>query len=139
MTIIKDQINTLFSKLRSNLLVAKQNFQCCQTCAIYEIEQERQKTLTENTKHAKRIGYVFYHAQDAEFAFGEPVKSDHGYLLSTTMKDDLYLSFGSWDGDYDKNIEIGNIICKTIKDCGLVYSWNGSPDKRIIVRNRQRK
>lgn len=139
MTITKDHINTLFSALRSKKLVARQDLACCQTCGMYEIDMDRAAAVKENTKHASRIGYVFYHRQDAEYAFGEPVKTKLGHVSGKELKNDLYLTFGSFEDDYIKHRDIGETVCNVVKECGLVYSWDGTPGKRIIIRNRQRK
>lgn len=141
MTITKEQINKLFSVLRQKKLMAKQDLACCQTCALFEIEQEYNAAKENHTKAANKIGYVFYHRQDAEFAFGEPVKTAGGSKMPTTLKNDLYLSFGGFGSGFNftEDQNVAKIICETIKECGLVYSWNGSSNKRIIVRNRKRK
>jgi hypothetical protein len=42
-----------FKELRTRGYFAKQNFSCCQTCAVYEITEEM-----------GRENYVYYHQQD---------------------------------------------------------------------------
>lgn len=135
--ITKDRIDALFTKLRALKLTAKQDFQASEVVALWEIEQEEQ--AREARGKQRHRGYAFYHRADTELAFGEPVKVPGGSLMGTTMKHDLYITFGSMTGDPDEAKQIGKEICRSIQEAGLVWAWDGSTDKKIIIRNKERK
>ncbi len=54
----KQKLNELFKQLRKEGFVARQNFMCCQTCALAELDAKGIKDGD---------NYTFYHRQDKEY------------------------------------------------------------------------
>jgi hypothetical protein len=68
---------------------------------------------------AGKIGFVYYHAQDAE-----RIRSGKG----------THLGWGPPEGQEDRALEVGALACRILSDIGLVVEWDGSFAQRIYVR-----
>jgi hypothetical protein len=111
-----DRLDWAFADLEKAGIVARQNFSCCGTCGVAEIDDEikqRQK------KGGQLFGYAFYHVQDTENAV------DGG---------GLYLNYGATEDGEAAALAIGKEIVKTLNEFELKTEWNGSWDTRILVR-----
>ena len=86
-------------------ITSRQNYACCRSCGIYEIEEERPDSF----------GWCFYHMQDAEG------------LRENGM---VYLAFGSANREV---IPVGNKIVSVLNKHNIVTEWNGDPSTRILV------
>lgn len=120
----KSALNEAFKRLRKIGFIAKQNCECCSTCAGYTIAENAEKMIETNKETKNKIkGAVFYHAQDTE-----------------KMKNDgvLYLRFGSIESNKFGSIglktkEVGQAVCDVLKECDLSFEWNKNPNTCIKV------
>ena len=101
----KKLFNEMFKKIRKEGFIARQNFKCCQSCAMVAIDN-----IYGNLEDGSN--YVFYTNQEAE-SFEK-----NGKLFQI-----IYLA---WGGDGDK-------IKSIIQEHGFEVEWNGSKDECIGV------
>jgi len=104
--VYKKDINKLFRELRKAGFYAKQDYWCCQSCGWADVPAGTQKV-------------VFYHNQDTERAFG----GTH-YLVDGLML--------AWGGQASTKVIVRE-LSKTIINCGLKFSWDGSEDSRFEI------
>jgi hypothetical protein len=124
----KEKLNELFRRLRSEHLVAKQNFLCCGSCAGYEIATDYLKKRDAG-EGSYLQGYVFYHKQDGE---------------GLRERGETYLAFGQlecWGDSKDgpkykgplSTEEVGKIIQRLCEELNIKYEWNGSAATRFHI------
>lgn len=111
-----DKLDEAFAELDRNGIVARQNFTCCQTCGHTEIGYELGKAAV----HRRVRGYVFFHQQDSEHAVSE---------------DNLYLAYGSVNGDDEEAVLIAREVVVVLKKHGFTIEWNGVIQQRIRIRD----
>jgi len=109
-----DRLDAAFSELEASGIVARQNAVCCQTCALYELEQEIVPLL--EAGHNLR-GYTFYHEQDTEAAVD-------GYGIC--------LAYGSLEEDGD-SVAIGHEVAEVLRRHSFAVDWDGDIKHRIEV------
>lgn len=97
-------ISRAFKTLRQNGYFAKQNFWCCNSCAWYDVPEER----------ADKV--VFYHSQD----YSTLKKEDRVYLTWSGDGNEIVQAFidnglpkheVDWDGTEQRRIVINNVSC----------------------------
>jgi hypothetical protein len=103
-----DRVLAALESLEATGIVARFDFTCCNNCGVAEIGAEA---------GADARGYVFFHSQDTESA-----AAGHG----------LYLSYGTFGGP--DPADIAGEVVKALTSVGAAVEWNGSVDKRILVR-----
>ena len=111
-----DRLDRVFTTLESMGVVARQDFTCCQTCGHSEIWDE----MKEASKSREVIGYTFYHHQDLERM------ADSG---------SCYLAFGACEDNDELKKKVAELICQALKEEGFKVDWEGSLDKRILIRD----
>ncbi len=116
----KKRLNQAFRYLRRDGLLAKQSFGCCTGCATTNIEYEAKP----GKSHP--IGYVLYTKQ-AGF-----IRDDGSGKVRK-----LVLNFGSLGPDPDRKgaraKAVGELIQKTLEDCGLHVEWTGNFMHSMVV------
>lgn len=105
-----DRLDAAFAELESSGIVCRQNWTCCQTCGLAEIGGEMKRTTR---------GYAFYHQQDTERVVEDGV---------------LLLAYGACSDLKTEQVEVANEIARTIRENGLEVDWDGSLEKRIVVK-----
>lgn len=105
-------IRTAFRRLRSHGAFARMNFECCSSCAWYQVGHE--------PSNSNRT-VVFYN-QQSDNAF----YSNHrrGRARTDTLQRPLYLQ---WHGDAQQIID-------ALRAEGLDVEWEGTTTKAIMVR-----
>lgn len=109
------QLTRAFQALRRKQIIALQNFSCCQSCALSELERD----LEEGKRQG--IGYVFFHQQEGE-------RKAEGY--------DFHLYYGKTPGAHCEAKDIANTVVETLREFGVLTEWNGSESEAIKVINR---
>jgi hypothetical protein len=106
----KEKLNELFKALRSEGLVARQNFKCCGTCASYDLGL----VLEEKTD---KKGCAYYHQQDTPGI-------NRGYV---------YIGYGGRPDveGCDDTIEVGRAISDTAGKLKIPVVWDGFSHSRI--------
>ena len=109
---IRGKLAKAFKSLEKNGVIARMDWQCCQTCGWNAIANE-----------VERVGYevkgaVFFHSQDAD---------------DLLERGRVYLSYGSINGDEEEDRKVGEIVCSALKESGLNFKWSGNPSERILV------
>lgn len=110
-----DRLDAAFAELESSGIVCRQNWTCCQTCGLAEIGSQ--------IAPGKR-GYAFFHQQDTERVV------EDGTLL---------LAYGACSDVKAEQLGVANEIVRTIRENGLRVEWDGSLEKRILVRLEWKK
>jgi hypothetical protein len=110
-----DRLDAAFAELEASGIVCRQNWTCCQTCGLAEIGAQ--------IKPGKR-GYVFFHQQDTDRVVEDGV---------------LLLAYGACSDVKAEQLGVANEIVKTIRENGLRVEWDGSLEKRILVRLEWKK
>lgn len=110
-----DKLDQAFENLEASGVIARQNFTCCGTCGVAEIEDEIQQALSAGRK---ATGYAFYHAQDTESA-----AEGHG----------VHLNYGSVEDSEQAALAVGHSIMDALRACGLSPAWDGTLGKRIAL------
>ncbi len=111
-----DRLDSAFAALERAGVVCRQDFSCCGTCGVDEIQDEMSKAAKSGTRVR---GYAFYHMQDTESAV-----EGHG----------LYLNYGAVQDGEAAAVGIGQEIAASLKQQGLKLDWDGTLTKRIGVR-----
>ena len=115
-----DRLRTAFRALERDAIVARENFTCCQTCGSDEIRGE-----VEKFKGGPAKGYAFFHQQDTERA---------------VTSGGLYLAYGATADSEAAALDVARRIVKAFEDAGLAVEWDGSWNRRILVKlNWQRR
>lgn len=110
----KVRLNDAFKQLRKQNLIARQKFQCCQSCGYAALEG----MVEARREKGKQIdGVVFYHQQDAE-----------------NMQDggEFCISYDSVTDDLTQE-QVGHMVVAALEGNGLVTEWNGNPLIRVVV------
>ncbi len=121
----KDKLNAAFKNLRKQGFIAKQNFQCCNSCAGYEIATQV-KEMPE-AKRAKVKGVVTYNRQSTERAFHPRWGNGHLLITYGPVTVDEVGEFGL------PTVEVGNALKAALEEQGLKVKWDGNPDSCIGV------
>ncbi|MEU0488346.1 hypothetical protein ABZ249_03895 [Nocardiopsis sp. NPDC006139] len=111
-----ERLTAAFGELDSAGVVARENFECCNTCAHSAIRGEIE---AENGARAAAgldpvHGFVFYHAQDAE-------------RLQPYLGFDAVGTTGA-----EAKTAVGHEIVETLRRHGLDPVWNGDPGQKIL-------
>lgn len=109
-----DRLDCVFQHLEKTGIAAKQNFWCCQTCAVDAIH----KVLKDAPPDRPYFGYVFFDEQDTEFAMREGI---------------LTITFGSGTGSDERASRVAARFMNTATLCGLDAEWNGDPRRKIRI------
>ncbi len=106
----KVKLRRAFALLRKKGYLARQNFECCGSCAGAVLGELAEKDPT-------KVGTVFYHRQEGQrLAQGAHVAHLHfGALGLEPVPDGDHVAVG-WD------------ICRTLAEAGLGFEWDGSAD-----------
>ncbi|MEM7703856.1 MAG: hypothetical protein AAF251_18110 [Pseudomonadota bacterium] len=111
-----DRLDEAFADLKASGLLAEQNFWCCGTCALSDINA----TLKKAKKSGGEVprGYTFYHEQDTEQA---------------VWGNGVCLNYGAEQRGDAASVAIGREVVATLERHGLQPEWDGDLDKRILV------
>jgi len=115
-----ERLRRAFDQLAQSGVLARENYQCCQTCAYAAVDEE----IAEAVDRGEAVrGYVLFHSQDTERAV------DSGILL---------LRYGGSNLDPElqgaaASQTIGEEICAVLKAAEFEPVWSGSPDESIRV------
>jgi len=109
-----DNIAVAFRSLRKQGFVARQNFCCCQGCALSKLLQEAHGAEDAPT------GYCFFTKQDRKRLDAE------GRVL---------LAFGIFPSEKKSSTagEVGKLIVATCETAGCAVDWSGSTSEKILV------
>jgi hypothetical protein len=110
-----DRLDAAFAELEASGIVCRQNWTCCQTCGLAEMGDEVKPTSR---------GYAFYHQQDTDAA---------------VETGSLFLAYGACSDEKATQLEVANEIARTIKENGLRVEWEGSLEKRMLVKLEWKK
>lgn len=111
-----DRLNSAFAALERAGVVSRQDFSCCGTRGVSEIQDEMDKVAKRGTRVR---GYAFYHMQDTE---------------SAVVGGGLYLNYGAVQDGKAAAVEIGKEIAASLKQQGLKVDWDETGAKRIGVK-----
>jgi hypothetical protein len=109
-----DRLDSAFTALNAQGIVARQDFSCCNNCGFTEIWDEVEK---EEKNHSVE-GYVFYHLQCTERAI------ETGQLL---------MAYGCVEEDPKAFLSVANKIVAELRKAGLNASWGGTDSHPIVV------
>lgn len=117
---VKEAVNEAFVEMRKQGLLARQNFECCSSCAGYALTTLAVERVT---KGAKIEGCCYYHRQDAErFENGGDLMLQYGQIESQEVG-----AIGR------STLEVGVMVCDILKKVGLLFKWNGKEESCIEV------
>lgn len=123
LTQFKDKINFSFKVLRATGIQAKSNFSCCNSCATFELCDNRKDSEKLQKKYK---GFCFYHQQEA---------SSLKRLADVSEDLSVLLNFGSFEDDKISDAEVAKSIIDVLKNQGLKVTWNGDVSQKILVAN----
>jgi hypothetical protein len=121
---LASRMTAAFEDLRKQGIFARQNFMCCMGCASSNIGEMAKKANAKNP--GRYIGAAYYHQQDSD-DFKEQGRCHIGYG---------YVPGGPLSGLPDDlaTLTIGNAVRSTMERHGFSVEWDGSPNKRILVK-----
>ena len=108
-----DRLDLAFAELNDLGILARQNFSCCTSCGVDEIDRELRFK-----KHGSKIGYVFFTRNDACSAV-------HGLLC---------LAFGSRDATPASMRRVAKAVLACLLRHKLKARWSGDIDEKILIR-----
>jgi hypothetical protein len=111
-----DRLRTAFETLGAQGVIAMHNAGNTQSDGFSDFRE----ALANTPDKSKILGYCFYHWQDVEHAV-----EGRG----------LYLAFGPSDPKEEetRGVEVGNMVTDALKQAGLLTSWDGTFNKRILL------
>lgn len=120
--LVSDRLTEAFKILRSQGVIARKNYMCCQSCAGYGIAEYVSKMPDKKRLNVK--GSVFYHAQDAS---------------RLRQSGAVYLAFGCLETEKHgtvglPTVEVGKMVVEALTKVGLAYEWDGTEDTRIVAK-----
>lgn len=119
-TDMKYRLNKAFAAMRAMGLIARQNYECCSSCAGCAITED---AVIKVTKGKKVNGAVFYHHQDTEsFKDGETLHIRFGQLNSQQVG-----PIGL------ETVKVGALVMAALEAAGLEPYWNGDEDSTITL------
>jgi len=115
------ELNKAFSELRKMGYIARQNFECCGSCAGYAIAEKASEMVSAGRKAPR--GAVYYHRQSGGCR-------DAG--------ENFYIYFGQIDTSEHGEIgieteEVGKEVMEVFERNGIKARWNGDPNEAILV------
>lgn len=123
-TEMKKRLTQAFRAMRKEGLLARQNFECCSSCAGYSMATRAEEMISSGKKMKSEIkGCCFYHAQDND---------------SLVVGREFYLAYGPMGTQkYDmiglSNEKVAEIVIKCLKNAGIETDWDGKGDTRICI------
>lgn len=119
-------LNAAFRTLRKKGLIARQNYKCCTSCAGAAIAYDIEQMLDKGKVREAIKGGVFYHKQAGE---------------DRARRGQFYLSYGSIHTQKYGEVglptkEVGEMVVEALRDEGIPFEWDGSPNKCIYVIER---
>src|SRR5574343_700276 len=115
---MKVRLNRAFAAMRAMGLIARQNFECCGSCAGYAITED---AVIRVSKGKKVNGAVYYHNQANErFLEGGELNIGYGQLDSTEK--------GPIGLEAEK---VGALVMAALEAAGLEPYWDGNPNSTI--------
>lgn len=119
---LRKKVLEVFKVLRKRGFIARANFYCCSTCAVYAIDTDYKKM--QEAKKSSIVGYCFWHNQDED-----------GWKAGR----DLHLGYGQLCGDdtiCDNTTRlVGQKIAAALTEAGIDFEWDGSAGQKIKVLN----
>jgi len=120
---MKARLTKAFRNMRKEGLLARQNFECCSSCAGYSMTLRARELISNGKEKSEIKGCCFYHAQD-----NDDLVVGRGF----------YLSYGPMDSQEHgviglSNEEVAKIVIKCLKDAGVETDWDGNGGRRIFV------
>lgn len=121
-------LNKAFQALRKQGFIARQNFSCCNGCAGGEIATEVEAKIDAGKLREDFKGVVFYTRQQRMITESK---------RATTIQK-VHLSFGPLGTTKHGELgistkEAGDLVAEALKDAGVTFEWDGSPDQCILV------
>lgn len=116
-----------FRALRRAGLVARQRFMCCSACAHAKLCDQHQR----EKMHRDKLGYVFFHAQDAD-RFAETGVVHIRYSAFPKRGESVAK-------ERKRTAEIGQLVEKTLRTAGLTVRWDGDPKSTILAWGAERR
>ena len=114
---IQKQLTEPFDELEGQGIVARHDYQCCQSCGIVAILSEAKVGYV--FYPTGKVGYVFYHEQDT----ADGVRDGK-----------MMMAFGPIEGEDEEDYKrIGRLVCDTLQAHGFTVAWEGSSRTRIEV------
>ena len=115
------RITDAFRALRTEGIIARQNFKCCMGCGSAAICSDIE--AMPDAKRAAVTGAVYYSHQDRTGA-----ENRRGEFSG------LYISFGAVPGAADgSTAKIGERLATALRSNGLTVEWDGSVGTRDLV------
>lgn len=118
-----DRLDRAFDRLEAAGVLARQNYQCCSSCALAAMGEEIGVAAALRGHDAIR-GWVLYHEQDTDAAL---------------ERGELRLRYWSVKADDDAARAIGAEVVDALTQCGLAPVWSGSVEDVIVVPIRWRR
>jgi len=110
--IAKEQMRTVFKKLRKKECLCRMAYGCCMNCACAELEQMRNKR--------KLKGVVYWHRQD------------EGNYKKTGI---LEVRYFTASGEESK--ALGDYIATLLNNLNAIWNWDDDPAHTITVYNTE--
>ena len=110
-----DRLDAALEALEMNGIVARQDFTCCGSCGMAEIDAEIDRF---EARGVTARGYVFFHQQDTE---------------SAVDGQGLYFNYGGRDTGERSALRVGEELVQALRRAGLKPKWNGDLGRRIFL------
>lgn len=116
-----DRLDLAFAALEKQGVLARQNYEDCQTCAVGAIAEEM---ATARNAGKKVVGYTYFHEQDTE---------------SAAEGGGLRLAFGAAPHGPLTEAKVAALVVAALEAQGLAPRWDGDASRRIGVPLQWRK
>lgn len=129
----RDRLIAALERLRALGYLAEGNFECCSSCAGSVLTDRASAMIAAGAPIESIRGAVYWHGETNDSIDGEDVRPGDG---------SVYLNFGQMESRVFGTIgipavEAGLEVVAALEAEGVVASWDGDPDHRVLASEVQ--
>lgn len=130
----ENKLAKAFAQLRSQRILALENFTCCGTCGASEAYEKMSE------ESGEWDGYIFFHMQDTEtLAQTRKTYLGYGVYWPSLCTEEQFNAMGDTEKDeYYENAcrkMADEILTPVFAQYGIDFSWNRNLDTRMLISN----
>ncbi|MDO5060116.1 MAG: hypothetical protein Q4D73_00615 [Actinomycetaceae bacterium] len=130
----ENKLSKAFAQLRSQRILALENFTCCGTCGASEAYEQM------SAESGQWDGYIFFHMQDTEVLLeNRETYLGYGVYWPSLCTEEQFNAMSNAEKDeYYENAcrkMADEILAPVFAQHGIDFSWNRNLDTRMLISN----